>query len=156
VVTAAGAHSAVRTLGYVAAFALDEGESISRVAPDAGIAPTQLADALRPSSDGAEFALDPVLGAELLYGHTDPAVAAALLARTRPVSRSLFSARMGRPAWRDRPARYAICSDDRCVAPDLQRVMAARVAEQVEWPTDHSPTASRPDLVAGLVRELAG
>src|SRR5438128_1156801 len=52
VITAAGAHPAVSQLVYLAAFALDEGESVSRVLPTLGIAPTRLSEALRLSDDG--------------------------------------------------------------------------------------------------------
>ena len=151
VVTAAGAHPAVHGLVYLAAFALTETESISRVAPDVAIPPTRLGDALRFSADGTRVLLDPEAGRQIIYGGTPDAVATAALARMRPVGRALFSGRPNAVAWRDRRAVYAVCTADECVAPDLQRIMAARCDEQVEWDSDHSPPASHPDLVAELI-----
>jgi hypothetical protein len=48
-----------------------------------------------------------------------------------------------------------VCTDDRTVAPDLQRVMAARVPDVRTWDTDHSPLASRTEDVSALLAELA-
>ena len=156
VVTAAGEHPAVRGLVYLAAFALTETESISRVAPEAAVPATRLGDALLFSADGTQVLLDPEAGRQLLYSRTPDPVATAALARLRPVGRALFSGRPDAVAWRDRRATYAVCSADECVAPDLQRIMAARCDVQVEWDSDHSPPAGHPDLVADLIAgELA-
>ncbi|MFI5041977.1 MAG: alpha/beta fold hydrolase [Acidimicrobiales bacterium] len=57
--------------------------------------------------------------------------------------------------WRAKPSTYVVCADDMAVHPDLQRIMARRCGTVLEWPTDHSPFLSRPDLVAGLLVELA-
>ena len=151
VITVAGEHPAVRALAYIAAFVLDATESISRVAPEADVPATDLGSALRFSDDGAQVLLDPHRGRAILYGDTPAEIADTALSRLRPVSRALFSARPAATAWRRRPGVYAICTLDRCVAPDLQRIMAARVGEQIEWRSDHSPAAAHPDLVADLV-----
>lgn len=151
VVTAAGDHPAVRNIVFLAAFALTEAESISRVAPDAAVPPTRLGEALRFSADGNQVLLDPAAGRQIIYGGTPEPVATAALARLRPVGRALFSARPKGVAWRTRRAVYAICTADECVAPELQRIMAARCEDQVEWDSDHSPAAGHPELVADLV-----
>jgi hypothetical protein len=41
------------------------------------------------------------------------------------------------------------------VHPGIQRIMAARCTESVDWPTSHSPFLSRPDLVTDLLVALA-
>lgn len=155
VITAAGAHPSVVRLVYLAAFLLDDGESISRVAPEQDIAPTALGEALVMSPDRSEVSLDPQRALELLYNRTEPDVAAAALARVRPAARALFAARPEQFAWRGRPATYVICRDDRTVAPALQEVMAARAATTLTWDSDHSPQASRPADVAALLAGLA-
>lgn len=151
VVTAAGAHPAVRRLVYLAAFQLAEGESVNSAAPEHGIAPTRLGEALRFSADGAWSSLDPALGAELLYNGVPPALAAAAVAALRPAHRDVFGGVPDTIAWRSVPSTYAVCADDLTVAPDLQRAMAERATDVLEWPTGHSPMLSRPDLVADLV-----
>ncbi|MDQ2796917.1 MAG: alpha/beta fold hydrolase [Actinomycetota bacterium] len=155
VVTASGDHPAVAHLVYFAAFALTETESISRVAPDQHVPETGLSAALRFSVDRSEVNIDPERATELLYQHA-PDAGQEALPRLRPVARALFAARPEVAAWRTKPATYVVCTDDRTVAPKLQRIMAERVADRREWRSDHSPLASRPDDVAALLLELAG
>jgi pimeloyl-ACP methyl ester carboxylesterase len=151
VITAAGAHPAVRHLLYLAAFQLDEGESISRVLPDRAVPPTELASALTFSADGGQVGIDPRRAPELLYGQVPADAVALALSRLRPVARGIFGARPGAIAWRAVRSTYAVCSEDRCVAPELQRAMAERAGERLEWASDHSVPLSHPQLVAGLI-----
>jgi pimeloyl-ACP methyl ester carboxylesterase len=58
-------------------------------------------------------------------------------------------------AWKSIPSTYVVCTDDRTIAPESQRMMAANADAVVEWDTSHSPMLSRPDLVADLLAELA-
>jgi pimeloyl-ACP methyl ester carboxylesterase len=151
VVTAAGTHPSVRRLVYLAAFQLDEGESVNRVLPQRGIPPTRLSEALRKSPDGSSICLDATLGRELLYSDVPDETARAALARCRPVGRALFSGVPREIGWRTVPSTYAVCAQDRTVAPDLQRAMAERATRVIEWRCGHSPITSRPELVAELL-----
>ena len=148
VVTAAGAHPLVRELVYLAAFQLDEGESVSRTRlgdlPD-----TRLAEAMVVSGD--EVGLDPVLGPQLLYGDAPADVTAAATARLRPVGRQVFRGVPEAIAWRTVPSTYVVCTADEVVHPERQRAMAARATRAVEWACGHSPSATRPDAVADVV-----
>lgn len=155
VVTAAGDHRQVVRLCFIAAFALAEGESISRVAPQAQVPDTGLGDALQFSEDGNDVSIDPAKAADLLYNRSAPAVVRGALTRLRPVGRAVFGGRPGSVAWRTRPSTYVVCTDDRTVAPQLQQIMAGRVTDQREWDCDHSPLAACPDVVADLLTELA-
>ena len=47
--------------------------------------------------------------------------------------------------WRTKPSTYVVCAEDQGVHPDLQRIMARRCTETVEWQLGHSPFANRPD-----------
>jgi hypothetical protein len=58
-------------------------------------------------------------------------------------------------AWRDRPSTYVVCTDDKAVHPDLQRLMANRCTSQFDVPASHSPFLSWPDCLADHLRELA-
>ena len=151
VVTAAGAHPSVRRLIYLAAFQLAEGETVNSAVPERAFAPTRLGQALRFSADGAWSTLDPTLGAELLYNDVPPAVAAAAVTALRPANRAVFAGVPDTIGWRSVPSTYVVCARDLTVAPDLQRAMAERATDVVEWPTGHSPMLSRPALVADLV-----
>jgi pimeloyl-ACP methyl ester carboxylesterase len=58
-------------------------------------------------------------------------------------------------AWRTKPSTYVVCANDQAIHPVLQRILARRCVTAVEWPTGHAPFLSRPDLVAGLLADLA-
>lgn len=151
VITEAGAHPLVRELVYVAAFQLDDGESVSRTRPGKDLPDTRLGDAMRVIGD--EVHLDPVLGSHLVYGDAPAEVAAAAMARLRPVHRMLFRAVPESIAWRSRPSTYVVCTEDEVVHPELQRAMAARATRTMEWPCGHSPLATRPAVVADLIAD---
>ncbi|MGY1593492.1 alpha/beta fold hydrolase [Geodermatophilus sp. SYSU D00708] len=151
VVTGAGTHPLVRELVYVAAFQLDDGESVSRTRAGQGLPDTRLAEAMRVSGD--EVGLDRSLGLRLLYGDAPADVAEAAAARFRPVHRTVFRGVPEAIAWRTVPSTYVVCTADEAVHPELQRAMAQRATRTVEWPSGHSPAATRPDQLADLVAE---
>ena len=153
VITGAGAAASVTRLVYLAAFQLDEGESVSRVLPDLDIPATRLPEALRV--DGDLVHLDPELAAALMYNGAPAHITADAVARLRPVHRSVFSATPGAVAWRNAGSTYVVCTDDLTVHPDLQRAMAERATGRVEWDCGHSPAAARPDQVADLIADAA-
>lgn len=155
VITEAGHHPAVEHLVYLTAFACDEGESTSATAVDANLPATQLTDALIFSEDGTKLSLVPERAAELFYHDCDRADAEAALPRLRPIDLSCVTTPSGAPAWRTKPSTYVVCSEDRGLHPEMQRHLAGRCANAVEWPTAHSPFLNRPDLVADLLTELA-
>ena len=150
VVTAAGVHPLVRELVYLAAFQLDEGESVGRTR-FADLPDTRLGEALRVSGD--EVALDPVLGPQLLYRDGPADLAAAAAARLRPVGRAVFRGVPEAVAWRSVPSTYAVCTADEVVHPDRQRAMARRATRSVQWACGHSPLLTRPGAVAELIAE---
>jgi pimeloyl-ACP methyl ester carboxylesterase len=151
VITAAGSHPLVRHLLYVAAFQLDDGETVNRLLPGQSFPQTRLAEALRASGD--EIGLDPDLGPRLLYGDAPADVAAAAAGRLRPVARAVFRGVPRAVAWRTVPSTYVVCADDEVVHPELQRAMAQRATHRLEWPGGHSPAATRPDELAALIAE---
>jgi pimeloyl-ACP methyl ester carboxylesterase len=151
VITGAGAHPQVQRLIYLAAFQLDEGESVGRTLPDLDLPPTRLNDALRFSESGDEVSLDPALATELAYHDAPADVATRAIERLRPVSRAVFRGVPGTIAWRTVPSTYVVCAHDRTVNPDLERAMAQRATEHVEWQCGHSPLASDPDQTAELI-----
>jgi pimeloyl-ACP methyl ester carboxylesterase len=162
VITEAGLHPAVQHLVYVAAFALDDGESCVSAAANAEVEVGQISHEGRPNL-GAGFimgsdniiTLDPASAAECLYNDCDADTVAWALARLGPQPLITLQGTSKLAAWRTKPSTYVVCVDDMAVHPDLQRIMARRCGSVIEWPTDHSPFLCRPDLVAGLLVDLA-
>jgi pimeloyl-ACP methyl ester carboxylesterase len=155
VITGAGTHPQVQQLIYLAAFQLDEGESVGRTLPDLDLPPTRLNDALRFSESGDEISVDPALVTELAYHDAPSDVAARAIARLRPVRRAVFRGVPSTIAWRTVPSTYVVCAHDRIVNPDLERAMARRATTRVEWQCGHSPPASHPDQTAELIIAVA-
>ncbi len=161
VITEAGRHPAVRHLVYIAAFALDVGESCMSAAT-AEIEASQISYDGRPNlgagftmRPGDTITLDPASAAACLYNDCDPETVAWALARLGPQPIVTLQDAPTQAAWRTKPSTYVVCLDDMAVHPDLQRIMARRCGSALEWPTDHSPFLCRPDLVATLLADLA-
>jgi pimeloyl-ACP methyl ester carboxylesterase len=96
----------------------------------------------------------PGAAAAAFYGDADPESAAAAEARLRPFPISSLGTVTGEP-WREVPSTYVVCTEDRAIHPDHQRFMARSAAHVIEWPTDHSPFLTRPELVTDLLIGLA-
>jgi pimeloyl-ACP methyl ester carboxylesterase len=161
VITQAGIHPAVQHLVYVAAFALDDSESCVSAAT-AEVQASRISHNGRPNlgagfilSSGDMITLDPATAAECLYNDCDADTVAWALARLGPQPLITLQGTPKVAAWRTKPSTYVVCADDMAVHPELQRIMARRCGSAVEWPTDHSPFLCRPDLVAGLLADLA-
>jgi pimeloyl-ACP methyl ester carboxylesterase len=59
--------------------------------------------------------------------------------------------------WTTIASTYVVCSEDHSILPEAQRGWAQeRATEVVEWPSDHCPQISHPDLVADLLEKLVG
>jgi len=161
VITQAGLHPSVAHLVYVAAFMLDEGESLLASATDDARAaaidhtgrPDPAAALVFADDDTCTVSLD---GAPtLFYNDCPPDVAAAATARLTPQPMTNLGQSPTTIAWRERPSTYAVCTLDNAVHPDLQRILADRATHQVEWASDHSPFLSHPEWVVDLLRDLA-
>src|SRR6202790_1530251 len=128
VITEAGNHPNVKALVYIAAFALDEGESCASIEQ----AVPQASKAFKAESNGlwwideahfvADFAADiPRDEAEFM------AIAQA------PISTDSFTHQVKNPAWKHKPTWYMVATDDRSINPEQERMMAKRAnAKTVE------------------------
>lgn len=161
VISQAGIHPAVQHLVYLAAFALDVGESC--VSAAAGVAPGLISYEGRPNL-GAGFVLnadgmiqlDPSTAKECLYNDCDDDAVDWAVARLGLQPLITLQQEVTHAAWREKDATYVVCQHDMAVHPDLQRIMARRCRSVTEWPTDHSPFLCRPELVIELLIDLAG
>jgi pimeloyl-ACP methyl ester carboxylesterase len=140
-------------LVYIAAFGLDEGESISALGAGAPPAPAlanivvdELGFGRVPADDFVNhFAPD-----------VDPVKVRVVCAAQQPVAMSVFDDVMGRPAWRSLPSWYLVATDDQAIAPDAERLFARRMgAETVEVASSHVAMVSHPDEVVALIEAAA-
>jgi len=151
VITEAGNDPNVAALVYIAAFALDEGESCASIEQ----AVPQASKAFKPDSDGnwwieqehfvADFAAD------------IPAEQAAFMAIAQvPISTDAFTHKVSNPAWKNKPTWYMVAGSDRSINPIQERMMAKRAnAKTVEVNSSHVAYMSHPKEAAKLIEEAA-
>ena len=153
ITNAAHGQDNIKALSYIAAFAPDEGESVSDIAHrNPG---SLLPEHLRVTEDGHSYidraAYGTVIAADA------PAERTALAGAVQKFPRlGIDGAPSGAPAWRELPTHYLIATEDRAVPAVTQRELAARMAAQTsEWPTGHGPMYSRPQDLAAYLDTLA-
>jgi pimeloyl-ACP methyl ester carboxylesterase len=140
-------------LVYVAAFGLDEGESIGALLEQAPAGPA-LAHldvdphgfAWIPEDDFVNhFAAD-----------VDPVMAKVMFAVQQPLHWSALGEVIGVPAWKSLPSWFLIADGDQAIPPDAQRQFAPRMgATTVEVSTNHVAMVSHPDEVLQLITTAA-
>jgi pimeloyl-ACP methyl ester carboxylesterase len=144
----------VAGLVYIAAFGLDEGESIGELLAQGGPPAPALAHldidkqgfAWLPEDDFVQhFAAD-----------IDPVQARVMHAVQQPLSASTFQDVMGVPTWKSRPSWYLVAENDQAIPPDAERQFAKRMgATTIEVQTGHVAMVSHPDEVAQLIKTAA-
>jgi pimeloyl-ACP methyl ester carboxylesterase len=144
VITAAAAGLPVARLVYLAAFLTEPAEDVMALLGDSALMASLLVDegGLHVRPDAAR---------DVFYADAPPDVAAAAVARLRPMPLGAEPAPSTDVAWRTIPSTYVVCTNDQALPPGSQRSMARRATDVVEWPTDHSPFLTRPGDVADLV-----
>jgi pimeloyl-ACP methyl ester carboxylesterase len=153
VITDAGAHPNVDHLVYITAFALDEGESLmeNNLSGGEGL---KLVDVL--DFDGDLIHLDAEGAVDFFYNDCDASTVAEAMPKLQSMSLAAMAGAPRKIAWREKPATYVVCSEDRVLPVALQRSNAQRVdGPTLELSTGHSPFLSRPDELAALIAELS-
>jgi pimeloyl-ACP methyl ester carboxylesterase len=154
IVTALGADAPnVVGLVYIAAFGLDEGESIGGLLaqgpPTPALAHLDLdaqGFAWLPEDDFVNhFAAD-----------VDPVKAREMHAVQQPLAWSALGEVMGVPSWKSQPSWFLVADGDQAIPPAAERQFAARMgAATVEVPTNHVAMVSHPDDVVRLIETAA-
>src|SRR6204780_4470036 len=151
VITEAGNHPNVAALVYIAAFALDAGESCATIEQ----ALPQASKAFKPDSNGnwwieqAHFSAD-------FAADIPPAESHYMAISQVPISTDAFTHKVTRAAWKTKPTWYMVATADRSINPDQERMMAKRAkAKTVEVNASHVAYMSPPKETARLIEEAA-
>jgi pimeloyl-ACP methyl ester carboxylesterase len=155
IITALGTDAPnVTALVYIAAFGIDEGESIGELLAGAPPSPAlanldidEQGFAWLPEDDFVHhFAAD-----------VDPTKAKVMFAVQQPLAANALSTVMGVPAWKTLPSWYLVAENDEAIPPEAERGWAARMsATTVEVPSSHVAMVSHPDQVVKLIEAAAG
>lgn len=151
----------VKALVYIAAFALDKGDTVFGIIgsfPGSGL---PLALKPRPYHSPGDAGLDGYIDPDQFHGTfcADlPADTAAVMAASqRPATFASGMEPSGEPAWKSIPSWYLVARQDRTIPPDAERFMAERAgAHTVEIDSSHVAMMSNPDPVTDLIKEAAG
>jgi pimeloyl-ACP methyl ester carboxylesterase len=148
-------------LVYVAAFALDEGESFAEIFERFGETP--LVGAVRPSEyplagggTAAELTIAPELYRSAFAADVPEDLTEVLAVSQRPFA-AIFEDRAEAAAWKSLPSWAVVATSDNAIPPDAERHMAARAgAQTIEVDASHSIALSQPTAVADLIRSAVG
>jgi pimeloyl-ACP methyl ester carboxylesterase len=140
-------------LVYIAAFGLDEGESIGALLSQGPVTPALA----HLSTDTQGFAWLPE---DDFVNHfaadVNPVKAKVMYAVQQPLSWAALEDVMGVPAWKARPSWYLVADGDQTIPPDAERLFAKRMgATTVEIPTNHVAMVSHPDDAVQLIETAA-
>jgi pimeloyl-ACP methyl ester carboxylesterase len=154
IITSLGAEAPnVVGLVYIAAFGLDEGESIGALLQQGP--PTPALAHLQIDEQGFAW-----LPEDDFVGHfaadVDPVKAKVMFAVQQPLAASALGEVMGVPAWRALPSWFMVADGDQAIPPDAERQFAARMgATTIEVASNHVAMVSHPEDVLGLIHAAA-
>jgi pimeloyl-ACP methyl ester carboxylesterase len=140
-------------LVYIAAFGLDEGESIGALLTQGPPTPAlahldvdKQGFAWLPEDDFVHhFAAD-----------VDPVEARVMYAVQQPLAMTALQDVMGVPAWKSLPSWYLVAANDEAIPPDAERQFAGRMgATTTEVASSHVAMVSHPDEVTQLIETAA-
>jgi pimeloyl-ACP methyl ester carboxylesterase len=151
IISEAGNDANVAALVYIAAFALDEGDSCASIEQ----ALPQASKAFKPDSNGNWWIDETHFAAD--FAADIPAAESHYMAISQvPISTDSFTHKVTSPAWKTKPTWYMVVTADRSINPDQERMMAKRAnAKTVEVNASHVAYMSHPKETAKLIEEAA-
>jgi pimeloyl-ACP methyl ester carboxylesterase len=143
----------VAGLVYIAAFGLDEGESIGGLLSAGPVTPA-LEHMITDKQGFGWLSQDDFVNH--FAGDVEPAAAKVLHAVQQPLALSAFGDVMGVPAWKSQPAWYLVAGRDEAIPPAAERQFAGRMgATTTEIASGHVAMVSHPDEVTDLIKTAA-
>ena len=153
VITEAGNDPKVAGLVYVAAFALDKGESVSTLIKSAPAGAPQ--PPILPPVDGF-LMLDKAKFPASFAGDVSAEEAAFMADSQVPWGVDALGGTISEAAWKAKPSWYLLTTEDRMIPPDAQRLMSKRAgATVVEVKGSHAIYVSQPQAVAHIIEAAA-
>ena len=140
-------------LVYIAAFGIDEGESLGALLSQGPVTPA-LAHLFTDKQGFGWLSEDDFV--HHFAADVDPVQAKVMYAVQQALAGSAFTDVMGVPAWKSLPSWYLVATEDQAIPPDAERLFASRMgASTVEVPSSHVAMVSHPDEVAQLIETAA-
>jgi pimeloyl-ACP methyl ester carboxylesterase len=149
VITQAGSSDKIKALVYVAAFAPSKGEAVGALGQGYPIAPGPTT--FRPDANGFIYMTPESLAAN--FAQDLPAAEVRLIAATQgPLHVKGVGEPLSYAAWETKPSYYIVASQDRMIAPEMERDFAKKMhATTTELNGSHSVMLSQPAKVAEVI-----
>lgn len=160
VITVAGAAENVVGLVFVAAYVLEEGESLGELQgrfPDSPLG-SSLKQATYPVEGGdpaVEVTIVPEAFPSVFAADVPADVTKVLAVAQRPLAAGAFTETATAAAWKTKPSWALVAAADQAINPEVERFGAKRAGAtilEVEG-ASHAVAVSRPKLVADLIRD---
>ncbi|MER7688414.1 alpha/beta hydrolase [Streptomyces sp. NPDC097610] len=160
VITVAGTAENVVGLVFVAAYVLEEGESLGELQgrfPDSPLG-SSLKQATYPVEGGApavEVTIVPEAFPSVFAADVPAEVTKVLAVAQRPLAAGAFTETAGAAAWKTKPSWALVAAADQAINPEVERFGAKRAGAtilEVEG-ASHAVAVSRPKVVAELIRD---
>jgi pimeloyl-ACP methyl ester carboxylesterase len=161
IITNAAPHAGnIVGLVYVAAFAPDEGETLSDIEGDStdSVLNTALLQLHYPAGQGTgtatEFAIDPAKFHQAFAADLPAKQAAVMAAAQRPVAAAAFTEPNGTPGWKNLPSWAVVATGDKAAGSDVVRSMAQRAGAAItEVEGSHVIMMSQPQAITDVIRQ---
>jgi pimeloyl-ACP methyl ester carboxylesterase len=153
VITQAGDDPKVSALVYVSAFAPDVGQSLATLAKSGPA--TEGTAAIHPDEKGNLY-IDPKVFPSAVAADLPPEIAQSLANSQLPLNHTAFEAPVDTAAWHDKPTFYVISTKDKVIAPEAQKMFAARMhAQTTEVAGSHASLVVHANEVAAVIEKAA-
>jgi pimeloyl-ACP methyl ester carboxylesterase len=134
-------------LVYVAAFAPDEGQSLSDF-----IDITKLPPGFLMFDKGGFAYINPLMFHDGFAQDVDASESDIMAVVQKPANQSILAEKSGPPAWKQLPTWYQISENDHVIHPDVQRMFAERMnATTLSLNASHASLVSHPTEIADLI-----
>lgn len=146
------AHLCPNVIGlvYLAAFAIDKGESLSILSSSGPVAPPGAA-AIRPDKYGYLW-LDREMYHDNFCQDVDKTEAMVMAATQRPLSVAAFEGKVTDAGWKNLPNWYQVSQNDRMIPPQAEQFLAQRInAKTIILPSSHTSMVSHSKEVAAFI-----
>ena len=154
VISQAALHSnRIAHLMYIAAFALQRGESVNGFLRGAPRHKVELSEIIVPSQEGSTT-LDLERAGDLLYPGSSATTRSANVRRLTPQPIVTMTQEVEGPSDLNVDSTYVLCNRDRAVHPEHQRIMANRCSTIIELDSDHSPFVDDPASIAEIINGI--
>jgi pimeloyl-ACP methyl ester carboxylesterase len=153
VITEAGNDPKVSALVYVSAFAPDVGESLASLSK--GGPATEGTNAIHPDAKGNLY-IDPKVFPSAVAADLPLNIAEALANSQLPLNHTAFEAPVDVAAWHDKPTFYVMSTKDKLLAPEVQKIFAARMRAKItEVNGSHASLVVHAQEVAAVIEKAA-